>query len=453
MSPTPTYAHTTRRLNTRKFKTGLAKLGSIRRNAGRPPPKTRPTISDPQPIKLEIDSTDGVPPLSSGESGSLVTNVSDSPVGQLDPPLPAVGEGLANFHRQSRRAIMSNYHQDTVSLDSVSVSSQSEVSEGMLTASGERCLLADDHCYLPNETRPDLLFNVGSNGVHPAPKEGGDTSLEDTLRSPEADKPASIRIEIGTGSSRVFVPVDEDDYDHLEETDVLQLLTNDVSPTHRTNRLVSVDFEKTPSIDRTDLLSTITSQDLWKNSIIQLESDSDSESTNKEGLMTKLTNGDSAEESLTQSLPDSVYSAPAMDSSPQKERPDEANYYNFSVLVSEMHYANVFIPGPGGNAYGQSSAPVKRSRPRSKSSSPYSSKKPVPLPRRGTVASNGHATGESPADEKREFVESLPANFKPQPPPKPASLAGFSPKVSCVFIHTPAHIQHVCVASDVVFPN
>ena len=323
---------------------------------------------------------------------------------------------------------MSNYHQDTVSLDSASVSSQSEMSENLLTVSGERCLLSvgEDRCYLSEDSGVDQLFSGRSNGVT---RHNGDTDIEATLLSPESVESSSIGTSLGTGSSQPLVHVfDEDDYDHLEEADVLLYMQNGVAPAHRSNRLASVDFERIPEVDDRHLTcSMITGRDLWKNSIVQLESDSDSESTSKEAPSAKFTVGSvDREENFTRSLPESVYSTLQVGSKEKPVKPDDSNYYNFATLASDLPYANVFIPGPGGNAYGQSSAPVKRLRPRSKSSSPYNKKKPVPLPRRVT---NGQI-GEQTASEKITFVESLPANFKPQPPPKPTSLAGLGSNVS-----------------------
>ena len=453
------------RLNPKKHRSGLAaKLGSIRRTGGRSTSKStvassRPTISHPIPIQsepLETESTDGGDHLSSTTSDSTLTSttiIASTAEGQPQQPVLKVGGDVSpNFRRKSGKAIMANYHQDTVSLDSASVSSQSEMSEPLLTTSGERC-------YLHADSRPDqLLFNGGNEAITTAMD--GESSLEATLRSPQSVESASV----DTGSSRPLIYVNNDDYDHLfDDYDHLEDMSpppsslpaqNGITPApRRTDRIGSVDFETVPEMDGKNLeVCPISRQELWKNSIVEVESDSDSE-TNKDATSTKLTTDD--DEGPPQSLekatsvpspphpttPTTTTTAAAsnfysdIDAVSSKEQdklhPDESNYYNFSVLVSQMHYANVFIPGPGGNAYGGSSAPVKRARPRSKSSSPRSPKKPVPLPRRVTTGpgQNGLLTNGT-ENEKRQFVESLPANFRPQPPPKPSSLTGFSPKVN-----------------------
>lgn len=436
LTHTHTYLH---RLNTRKFRSGLAKLGSIRRSAGRLSPKnqisSRPTISAPRPIEPEIESIDGgrLPgstssPISSEEVDGTVTRSAEQ--------LPATGlragdDAPSNLQQKTRRDIISNYRQDTASLDSVSVSSQSEMSEHLLTTSGERCLLAagEQRCYLHEDLRTEqLLFN--GSGVMRQSAEG---NLETTLRSLDSAESATVAHSMGTGSSHPLVPLySEDDYDHLEDADVLPYIQNgDVTSHPHHNRLASVDFERTPQVREDHLLSTITGQELWKNSVVQVESDSDSETTNKDSPTAKFTVGSVGKQEFTQSLPDSIYSAVETGRPKKRERPNEAHYYNFSVLMSEVKYANVFIPGPGGNAYGQSTSPVRKLRPRSKSSSPYNSKKPVPLPRRVSNGQIIHPSNDLCASsEKKEFFESLPANFKPQPPPKPTSLPGFANNVS-----------------------
>ena len=402
--------------------------------------------------------------------------------------LKAGGDTSPNFRRKSGKAIIANYNQDTVSLDSASVSSQSEVSEPLLTTSGERC-------YLHADSRPDQLLYSGGSGVVTTTMDG-ESSLEATLRSPQSAESASV----DTGSSHPLIQVTNDDYDHLfDDYDHLEDMSppppslpslpaqNGLTPVaRRSNRIGSVDFEKVPEVDGENLdVGTISRQELWKNSIVEVESDSDSE-TNKDTASTKFTANDEGPPQSLEKAKSSLSPSPSPSPSPShppssttatttttttsnlysdieavsskdqdKLRPDESNYYNFSVLVSQMHYANVFIPGPGGNAYGGSSAPVKRARPRSKSSSPQSPKKPVPLPRRVTTEAgqNGLLTNgsssKSTASDKSSFVESLPANFRPQPPPKPSSLAGLSPKVTdqtttcdCVHVYV---IIHLCV--------
>ena len=462
------------RLNPKKHRSGLAaKLGSIRRTGGRSNPRTssRPTISHPIPIhpEPEADTTDGGDPPSStaSDNGTLTSTIianSAERQSQHQAILKVGADTSPSFRRKSGKAIIANYKQDTVSLDSASVSSQSEVSDPQLTASGERC-------YLHADSRPDQLLYNGGNGVVTTAMDG-ESSLEATLRSPQSAESASIEI----GSSRPLIHISNDnnnDYDHLfDDYDHLDDLSppppslaplpaqNGITPgVRRTNRIGSVDFEKVPEVVGGEKLevSSINRQELWKNSIVEVESDSDSE-TNKDMASTKLStdNDEGPPQSLekasstpspshptpptapTTSAANNLYSdIEAVGSKDQgKLRPDESNYYNFSVLVSQMNYANVFIPGPGGNAYGGSSAPVKRARPRSKSSSPQSPKKPVPLPRRVTagVLQNGLLTSSGTTksgvgSEKSSFVESLPANFRPQPPPKPSSLAGHSPKV------------------------
>lgn len=399
--------------------------------------------------------TDGATPNSSEELNSSLSTATEASEKKTAAMVQTTDDDTSpNLTPRSRRAIISNYHQDTVSLDSVSVSSQSEMSENLLTASGERCLLsaAEERCLLPEDmTGAEHLF-IRSNGIA---SHSGDSNLESTLRSSESAESASAGTSIGTGSSHPLVQIStESDYDHLEDADVLPYVQNGILASHKNNRLPSVDFESIPGVED-HLLSSVTSQDVWKNSIIQLESDSDSETMNKEDdLPAKFTVGSvDSKEQFTQSLPESIYSKVDLgtpDKPDKQDRPDEANYYNFSVLVSEMRYANVFIPGPGGNAYGQSSAPVKRLRPRSKSSSPYTPKKPVPLPRKMTSGQLGQLTNESTAaSERNVFVESLPANFKPQPPPKPTSLGGVNTAVSlhctvaaCMYMDV-AHCVHV----------
>jgi hypothetical protein len=335
----------------------------------------------------------------------------------------------------------------------------------VLTASGERC-------YLHGDSRPDQLFYNGGNGIVTTAMDG-ESSLEATLRSPQSAESASVVTELPCPLIHVN---DSNDYDHLfEDYDHLEDLSppppsppslpaqNGISPAgaRRTNRIGSVDFEKVPEIDGGKLeVNSISRQELWKNSIVEVESDSDSEAV-KDTTATKLTTNDGgppqnlekanstpspshlAPPPSTTAATSNLYSdieavSPVADADkiPTNE---SSNYYNFSVLVSQMHYANVFIPGPGGNAYGGSSAPVKRARPRSKSSSPQTPKKPVPLPRRVTAGAGGNAlltngsdenSKSTVASEKKLFVESLPANFRPQPPPKPSSLAGLSPKVA-----------------------
>lgn len=374
---------------------------------------------------------------------------------------------------------MANYKQDTVSLDSASVSSQSEMSEPVLTASGERCFLHAD-------SRPDHILFDGGDGVVTMAMDG-ESSLEATLRSPQSAESASI--EPGPPHPLIHINNNGNDYDHLyDDYDHLDDMSppplsplslpaqNGITPptittttnARRTNRIGSVDFEKVPEIDGEKLNpSSISRQELWKNSIVDVESDSDNE-TSKDTTPTKLATDDgdppqNLESAKSTPSPSPSHLAPPPPSTSttatrnlysdievvsskdaDKPRPDESNYYNFSVLISQMHYANVFIPGPGGNAYGGSSAPIKKKlRPRSKSSSPQSPKKPVPLPRRittgagqnGLLTNGCSGTNESngkdgaAANEKSLFVESLPANFRPQPPPKPSSLAGHSPKV------------------------
>ena len=349
---------------------------------------------------------------------------------------PATGLGAGedahpNLQQKTRRDIISNYRQDTASLDSVSVSSQSEMSEHLLTTSGERCLLVagEQRCYLHEDLRTEQLLFNGSSVL----RQGAEGNLEATLRSPGSAESATVGYSVGTGSSLPLVPLyNEDDYDHLDDADVFPYIQNGGVTSHpHQSRLVSVDFERTPQVGEDHLLSSITGQELWKNSVVQVESDSDSETTNKDSPTAKFTVGSVGKEELTRSLPNSIYSAVGTGHQKKRERIDEAHYYNFNVLTSEVKYANVFIPGPGGNAYGQSTPPVRKLRPRSKSSSPYNSKKPVPLPRRATNGQISHSSDDIPAaSEKREFFESLPANFKPQPPPKPALLSGFAPCVS-----------------------
>ena len=410
----------------------------------------------------------------------MTTIIASSAEGQ--PPqqqaiLKVGGDTSPSFRRKSGKAIIANYKQDTVSLDSASISSQSEVSEPVLTASGERC-------YLHADSRPDQLLYNGGNGVI-ATVMDGELSLEATLRSPQSAESAPISTELPHPHIHINDSKDYDhlfdDYDHLEDLSPPPLspppslpAENGISPsTRRTNRIGSVDFEKVPEIDGGKLnVSSISRQELWKNSIVEVESDSDSE-TNKDttATMKLTTDGEGPPQNLEKAnsstpspfhLPSSttatsnLYSDIEVVSSADadKLRPNESNYYNFSVLVSQMHYANVFIPGPGGNAYGGSSAPVKRVRPRSKSSSPQTPKKPVPLPRRVTagVGENGLLTNSSSksttTNEKSSFVESLPANFRPQPPPKPSSLSGLSPKVtdsySCLHVSSTI-VPLVCV--------
>ncbi len=459
----------------KKHRSGLvAKLGSIRRTGGRSTPKTtapssRPAISHPIPIlpEPETDATDGGDPPSSTASDSTLATTIIASSAERQPQQQAVlkvgGDTSPSFRRKSGKAIIANYKQDTVSLDSASISSQSEVSEPTLTASGERC-------YLHADSRPDQLLYNGSNGIATTAMDG-DSSLEDTLRSPQSAESASVVTELPLPLIHVDDNTDYDhlfeDYDHLEDlsppppsSPPLLPAQNSVSPngTRRTNRIGSVDFEKVPEIDGGKLdVNSISRQELWKNSIVEVESDSDSEAV-KDTTATQLTTNDGgppqnlekanstpshlAPPPSTAAATSHLYSdieavSPAADA--DKIPSNDSNYYNFSVLVSQMHYANVFIPGPGGNAYGGSSAPVKRARPRSKSSSPQTPKKPVPLPRRVTAGAGGNAlltngsdenSKSTVASEKKLFVESLPANFRPQPPPKPSSLAGLSPKVA-----------------------
>ena len=445
-------------MNPKKIRSGLtAKLGSFRRHGRRSTRRkaatsnsSRPTVSHPIPIQPDVDSTDGTigDSPSSASVSTLSTTASTStetPQSQQEDALKVEGKTSSDFRRSSRRAIISNYHQDTVSLDSASVSSQSELSEPALTASGERC-------YLHADSRQDhLLFNGGGGEVIPLAMEE-ESSFEATLRSPQSTESAAS---VGTGSSNPPIHVPNDDYDHL--VDDYDHLDDEGSPPpslsslpapnghtpvrYHNKRMGSVDFEKVPEAEGGASKLNITSQDLWKNSVIQVESDSDSEAS-RDTAPTKVKADITDDEGPPQvsgisTRPSAGHLYSNIDTLGSKDgerlQPDGSNYYNFSVLLSQMQYANVFIPGPGGNAYGGSSAPVKRARPRSKSSSRHSPKKSVPLPRKASTSFglNGHSTNDDGAiSEKDLFVESLPANFKPQPPPKPSSLAGVSPKVS-----------------------
>ena len=473
---------TTFRLTTKKHRSGLAaKLGSIRRTGGRSTPKTitsspRPAISHPIPIlpEPEADTTDGRgdPPSSSTSSDVTLASTIIASSAEGQPPqqqaiLKVGGDTSPSFRRKSGKAIIANYKQDTVSLDSASISSQSEMSEPILTASGERC-------YLHADSRPDQLLFNGTNGVVATTTMDGESSLEATLRSPQSAESAPISTELPRPHIHINDSKDYDhlfdDYDHLDDLSPPPLspppslpTENGISPgARRTNRIGSIDFEKVPEVDGGKLeVSSISRQELWKNSIVEVESDSDSEANKDTTATTKLTtDGEDPPQNLekAKSTPSPSHLTPSSTTNnlysdteagtsgdTQKHHPNESNYYNFSVLASQMHYANVFIPGPGGNAYGGSSAPVKRARPRSKSSSPQTPKKPVPLPRRATAGvggngllTNGNSSKSTASNEKSLFVESLPANFRPQPPPKPSSLAGHSPKVtdfySCVHV-------------------
>ena len=327
------------RLNPKKHRSGLAaKLGSIRRTGGRSTAKTtvtssRPTISHPIPIQpelLEADSTDGGDPLNSTTSDSTLTSTIVTSIAERQPEqamLKVGGDMSPNFRRKSGKAIIANYHQDTVSLDSASVSSQSEMSEPLLTASGERC-------YLHADSRPDQLLYNGGNGVV-AMAMDGESSLEATLRSPQSAELASI----DTGSSPPLIHVNNDDYDHLlDDYDHLEDMSppppslpslpaqNGVIPAaRRTDRIGSVDFEKVPEVNGEKVeLCPISSQELWKNSIVQVESDSDSE-TNKDMTLTKLTTDD---ESPLQNL-EKASSTPSPPSSSSSSSSSSSYYYYY----------------------------------------------------------------------------------------------------------------------------
>lgn len=415
------YTHThINRPAAKKIKSGLRKLGSLRRSPNRVKPSgsssPRPYISAPMPLK----DTD-----------------------HIDSKLQYPHGGGVVIDNRIRR-----YNPDDGSCDdSVSVSSQSEFSSATGTDDrstssplGDRTSSSDPIdivsgrvCLTAGESDAALL--IPDSGVT------WDSSLEATLC---ADNNFSTRtVDSGvnlSGDRRVpsvilEVPSEKVQVVPVNGTSVTALKDANRGRVGSNHSLI--DFERVPSDPNAKLQAKADRHNVWKDSIVEPVSDSDTDSekstpstsrknavTFKVGSITS--SGSETVSSVHQSqLSDISDTRKASSTTTQSNEAqvqstegqelfhplsaDEKRLLKTSLGKAESPYANLFIPSL---AHGASIVdPLATARTRSKSSSPRVPKKPKPLPR--MALKNGEMSKE------QLFISSLPSDFRALRPTRP----------------------------------
>ena len=421
---THTHRHSQRIVNIKK------KIGSLRRprtkTATLPPPSHPPPILDPSQFS--------------------------------SPPPTTLDEEF------KRRGV--NYDAETASLDSTSASSQSEFSS--TTGTDERSLQSPLREVCSGTTTPIDIDGVGSHGqtdgnLSPTvliPDSGfkGDSSLEATVCSNNyqlmdsginfmedrgsTSGAAGATPTISVVSDRSPLPqakiedIDSSNVNSLNSGSERRILTKAMSLDSSAVTSNSKSLQRSYTVDDPgSSLNVRRSKKFWENSIVIIESDSDSEacaspsdnssfnSANSPQSTTQPTSGN--KEDKDEEL---VATANAKILSP-KRRPPPPIPTNIDSLPSpttndsQQDKENLGLPSsrsdrtPGSeipwytNMQVLSEAPLLNDhrRKRSKSTSPLVPRKPKPLPR---LLSKGRG----------ELVTSLPSDFKPVPPPKPAKF-------------------------------
>jgi len=197
-------------------------------------------------------------------------------------------------------------------------------------------------------------------------------------------------------------------------------------------KAASVDQSNTLNVDRR-------SRKFWENSLVVLESDSESEDSLNQvdsfaspsltpGIDNRLDN----EEPINPDYAKIEIIGPHSPNSTDQDSlsSDKAPTYarlHTSIPEATPQYTNIQIA--------LKTPPTEtQARGRSKSSSPLLPKKPKPLPRLKI----------GPQDSRTELISSLPGDFKPSPPPKPTKV--YSVYTVHVYIHTFMCCVTLCTA-------
>lgn len=338
--------------------------------------------------------------------------------------------------KAKRKDIILNYHQDTVSLDSVSVSSTSEFSatgtddrstcsplgDGESSSSGPVDIVNGERTCLIGGDRI-----MGFSDVLSCPSYLGDASFEascGTTGVARASLSSTLKAEVVTGKG----------------SSGAQVLPS-------TNRKKSVDYEKylevlpdSESTGRSEKTSRPSpalekkAQLVWQNTLVQPESDSDVED---DFLSTKVSRpivdiGVPSSSILNERVPPETVAdvQPAIEvdvNGPPPPRPngfheatidsvegkEDTSFSQQTNLPDAKVEVTANLHSKKGGGVSRTFKPVARKRSNS-SNSPFVKKKPKPLPR----ASIKKRTANSKEMKNDIFLSSLPANFKPTPLPR-----------------------------------
>lgn len=391
---------------------------------------------------------------------------------KLQYPQGMLDDDIEDKLKRSRAAVRS-YHPDEVSCeDSVSVSSLSERSTASPLGDGTS---SSDPIDIVNGR---VCLNGGDSLVPDSGLIWDSTSLEATLgpdscqnldsgvnllESISEDHMIPLSSRVGKGSPLIHVKVVEVNDDttlsgvrhkdggHIEES----VRRND-----------SIDFERVPS-DLKPKVEVRRSRDVWKNSVVKPESDSDTDSEKstpnllRKGEVTFIvgSTGSKNEHSSPAYLQSPTLSQSSNEITELQEEPSPTLLNESQVPPSgkqellqvdtskekqvlqlqtgssrtESPYANLFIPGLAEGATNVDRPAAATARPRSKTSSPKVPKKPKPLPRSLGLSINK----EHPSKEDL-FISSLPSDFRPVRPLRSTKTHTFTPP------STVSHLNSCC---------
>ncbi len=382
--------------------------------------------------------------------------------GGISLPQQGTSAKIPTSQRVKRKDIILNYNQDTVSLDSVSVNSTSEVS---VTGTDDRSTCSplgdgeNSSLGTLDEVNDGRVCMRGGDEVlisAPGSFPGIDDSSGSSYRTFDSGIEGnflsftSIESYGGGGSEKMRYGKGSSQTHTTTTGNTVQVPASD-------RRKISVDFEKisespTPEISESMAEKNLSKrvQLVWQNSVVQPESDSDSDNerrTTTAGKSGSETNNSikrtSSNESST--LLGGIGSGKVENHTlPNKSdmrdnnlgSSGELSYQSHSTKPPPSHaggvkkrtrklkhaYTNVILnqglhssaEAGGGGGLKQHDAfplkPVPPCRKRSKSSSPYIRKKPKPLPRKLPKRE-----GASRSVKEEMFLSSLPADFKPLP--------------------------------------
>lgn len=436
------------------MKSGIKKsLGSLRLS-----PRNRPKLNA---HSTSNEATDGP----SKPEVSLLTVSKSSPA-------PASSSG--SQQKAKRKDIMQNYHQDTVSLDSVSVSSTSEFSaagtddrstssplgDGESSTSGPMDILGGGERLCLNGGERSLGFSdpISFNGLEESPLEISESSFRTVDSGINVDRTTfsfgngvvvgkgsspkysvgkglshSPKHATGKGSTNSNTQIDRKDQVNGGETSGQA----ESSEQDREEELSRLSGSRSGTLkeeaDPLGMSGTQSERATLKGDGIQSRSDTLKEEVSKDLNVEELLRSCeklsfAGRETASCAEPTSngacstvgsAHTSPAVAQAPNDAKTEMGGGENGS---GQRGYANVFVarpedrPGyvPGGGVELRRSS---LSRKRSKSNSPCMHRKPKPLPRKSLT--NKQILTES---MKNELLSSLPANFKPIPLPRPPSL-------------------------------
>ena len=430
------------------FQSGLRKLGSLRRSPKR---TTGGALTPP-------------PPSSSSPSqlGTKATGISDplleeSGEEQIDGGRLGVTHTSAASSRRKRKDIILSYCHDTVSLDSVSVSSLSEFSETATTGTDERSIaspvLSGGELFMTSRSNEDLLdcttpwssFTAGKvspQTVTAAESGGTCQGLDGNDRGiPVSDCGKLLQNGITNGGDGDRIGVQLGCKGRTQDAIGNPLLAanmppgcepdESLSPNGSAPSPTSTAQPEPTGYSKVEILpsppqsapASAESHGYCKVDILGVASASDKRNPPppppSTGLAAENSDHDDDDDSsrrdtLVSELPTSTTGGSNAAALPSAHHHSSSTATaGSSPLTAKHHYTNLHIrtinSAPTSPLMGQAS------RQRSKTNSPRSKKKPMPLPRKRV----GEEGAESPSRSREELFQlSLPADFRPVVAPR-----------------------------------